>query len=147
MNANTDATGPPRAPTSHYVLGAVFGAVVTIALSLAVGASNPEHFWIAAAICALCALYPSVSLGMRIFVSENTIRRDAHGEESVELTWMRQASAGAFLDVMVTTIVGSVLLMFAGPVIEALPALLALIGLSAVDVGLRYAIIRHRATR
>jgi hypothetical protein len=136
-----------RAPASHYVLAVVFGAIATIGVSLAVGASNPESFWLAAGIGALCAIYPSISLGMRLFVSNHTVTRDAFGAESIELSWMRRAAAGAFLDVLVTTVVGAVVLMFAGPVVDALPALLALIGLSAVDAGLRYAIIRYRAMR
>ena len=88
-----------------------------------------------------------MSLGTRIFVSDHTISRDARGEESVELQWMRRAAAGAFLDVLVTTIIACVVLMFIGPVVEALPALLGLVGLSALDAGIRYAVIRHRALR
>jgi len=135
------------APASHYILAVTFGAIVTLALSLAVAASNREHFWLAAGITALCVAYPCVSLGLRVFVTDHTIARDVRGEESVELTWMRRAAAGAFLDVLVTTIVACVVLMFAGPVIGALPVLLALIALSAVDAGLRYFVIRRRALR
>lgn len=147
MIRNTEETPARRAPATHYVLAAAFGLIVTISLSLAIGASNPEHFWLAAGICALCAIYPSVSLGVRLFVSNHTVARDANGEQSIELSWMRQAAAGAFLDVLITTIIGAVLLMFVGPIIAALPALLALVGLSAADVGLRYAVIRHRALK
>jgi hypothetical protein len=136
-----------RAPAAHYILAVALGAIVTIALSLAVAASNPDDFWLAAGICALCVAYPAVSLGMRIFVSDHTITRDARGEESVELSWLRQAAAGAFLDVLVTTIIACVVLMFTGPVIEALPVLAALIGLSAVDAGIRYFVIRRRGLR
>ena len=136
-----------RAPASHYIAAAAFGAVATIAVAFAVGASNPQDFWLAAGIGALCAAYPSLSLGLRIFVSDHTITRDSRGEESVELTWMRRAAAGAFLDVLVTAIVACIVLMFAGPVIEALPALLALVGLGALDAVIRYAVIRHRALR
>ena len=134
-------------PASHYVLAVVFGVIVTMALSLAVGASNGDDFWSAVGICALCAIYPSVSLGIRAFVSNHTVTRDSRGAESVELRWMRQAAAGAFLDVLVTSIVLSIVLMVTGPVVEALPALVALIGFSAVDAGLRYLVIRWRALR
>ena len=121
--------------------------LATIAVSLVAAASNPDDFWLAAGIGALCAIYPSVSLGARIFVSNHTVTRDSHGEESVELTWMRQAAAGAFLDVLITTIVAGVVLMLGGFDVDALPALLALTGLSAADAGLRYLVIRYRALR
>lgn len=147
MNGMTSGTPARRAPATHYVLAAAFGLVVTLALSLAIAASNPDNFWLAAGICALCAIYPSVSLGIWLFVTHHTVTRDTNGEQSIELSWMRQAAAGAFLDVLVTTIIGSVLLMFIGPIIAALPALLALVGLSAADVGLRYAVVRHRALK
>ena len=147
MNGTPGGEQRNQAPASHYVIAAVFGAIVTIALSLAVGASNPEDFWVASGITGVCALYPSISLGVRLFVSNHTVTRDRHGDESVELAWMRQAAAGAFLDVLVTTIVISVVLMLSRAVIEVLPALLALIGLSAADVSLRYLVIRHRALR
>lgn len=136
-----------RAPVSHYFLAITLGAILTIAVSLVVAASNPDDFWLAAGIGALCATYPSVSLGARIFVSNHTVTRDSHGEESVELTWMRQAAAGAFLDVLITMIVAGVVLMLGRFDVEALPALLALTGLSAADAGLRYLVIRYRALR
>ncbi len=141
------ATFTWRAPVSHYILAITLGAILTIAVSLIVAASNPDDFWLAAGIGALCAIYPSVSLGARIFVSNHTVARDSHGEESVELTWMRQAAAGAFLDVLITTIVAGVVLMLGRFDVDALPALLALTGLSAADAGLRYLVIRYRALR
>lgn len=147
MMSGLITNGRKRAPASHYLLAVVLGAIVTIAVSLGAGALNPEDFWLAAGICALCTAYPSVSLGVRVFVSNHTVTRDSHGQESVELRWMQQALAGAFLDVLVTAIIASIVLMFSGPVIEALPVLVALIGLGAVDAGLRYAVIRYRAVR
>jgi len=136
-----------RAPVSHYVLAFAFGAVLTIALALIVGAQNSDDFWVATMIGALCGAYPSLSLGTRIFVTNHTIARDSHGEESAEVQWMGRAAAGAFLDVTVTTIVISVVLLVSRAEVDALPALLALVGLSAVDAGLRYLVIRHRALR
>lgn len=134
-----------RAPVAYYVLAGAFAAVATITVSLLVGASNPGDFWAAAGIGAICTAYPALSLGTKIFVSNHTVTRDAHGAESVEALWLKQAGAGAFLDVLVATITGSVVLMLGGFDVPALPALLALIGLSVVDAGLRYVVIRHRA--
>lgn len=136
-----------RGPVSHYLLAVAFGATATIAVSLIVAATNPEGFWLAAGIGALCAAYPAFSLGARIFVTSNTVTRDARGEESVELTWMRRAAAGAFLDVLLTTIVLAVVVMLYGLDLDALVILLALIGLSAADASLRYLVIRHRALK
>jgi len=135
------------APVSHYILAITLGAILTIAVSLVVAATNPNDFWLAAGIGALCAIYPSVSLGARIFALNNTVTRDSHGEESVELTWMRQAASGAFLDVLITTIVAGVVMMLGRFDVNALPVLLVLIGLSAADVGLRYLVIRYRAVK
>ena len=136
-----------RAPVSHYMIAIVFGAIATMGVSLVVAASNPDGFWLAAGIGAICAGYPSFSLGARIFVTNHTATRDPHGEESVELTWMRQAAAGAFLDVLITTIVATVVMMLYRLDFTALPALLVLIGLSAADVALRYLVVRHRALK
>lgn len=139
--------GRRRAPFAHYVLAGAFAAVVTIAVALMVGASNRDGFWLAAGIGAVCTAYPALSLGVRIFVSNHTVTRDAHGTQSVESLWLKQAGAGAFLDVLVATIVASIALMFGGFDVPALPALLALIGLSVADAGLRYVVIRHRSLR
>ena len=140
-----DQTVKRRAPVEHYLLAIAFGMILTIAVALVVAISNPVDFWLAAAIGALTAAYPSLSLGVWLFVSHNTVTRDARGEESVELTWMKQAASGAFLDVLIATLVVTVVLMIGRYDVDALPVLLALIGLSAVDAGLRYVVHRHRA--
>ena len=136
-----------RAPVVHYLLAITFGTILTIAVSLVVGASNSDDFWLAAGIGAMCAAYPSVSLGAWFFVSNHTVTRDPRGEESVELTWLKQAASGAFLDVLIATLVVAVVLMIGRFDVEALPVLLALIGMSAVDAGLRYLVNRYRAVR
>ena len=143
----SDPAATRRAPASHYMLAVAFGAVATIAVALVVGATNPDDFWVAAGIGALCAAYPAFSLGARIFVTNHTVTVDARGEESVELTWMRQAAAGAFLDVLLTTIVMAAVVMVYRLHVDALVALLALIGLSAADAALRYVVIRRRALK
>ncbi|MFJ6456229.1 ATP synthase subunit I [Paenarthrobacter sp. NPDC091669] len=136
-----------RAPIHHYVLAVILGAILTITVALLVGASNSGDFWLAAGIGALCAAYPAMSLGIKVFVSRHTVTRDQHGEQSVELQWMRQAGAGAFLDVLVAIIVAALVLAVGRFEIDALPVLVGLIGLSAVDAGLRYVAIRHRALK
>ena len=143
----SDQTVNRRPPAWHYMLAIAFGAIATIAVSLVVAATNPDGFWLAAGIGALCAAYPAFALGARIFVTDHTVSRDRHGEESVELTWMRQASAGAFVDVLLTTIVLAVVIMLYRLDVEAQVVLLILIGLSAADGALRYLVIRHRALR
>ena len=141
------APGKRRAPAAHYVLAGALAAVATIAVALLVGATNPDSFWLAAGIGALCTAYPAISLGMRVFVSDHTVTRDAHGAQSVESLWLQQAGAGAFLDVLVATIVVAVVLMLSGFEVLALPVLLALVGLSAVDAGVRYVVVRRRSLR
>lgn len=143
----TDHPVNRRAPASHYMFAIAFGAIATIAVSLIVAATNPDGFWLAAGIGALCAAYPAFSLGARIFVTSNTVTVDPRGDESVELTWLRQATAGAFLDVLLTTIVLAVVMMLYRLDVDALVVLLALIGLSAADAALRYLVIRHRALK
>lgn len=138
---------PRRAPVHHYILAVILGAILTMVVAVLVGASNPDDFWLAAAIGALCAAYPAMSLGGKIFVSGHTVTRDPHGEQSVELQWMRQAAAGAFLDVLVATVIASVVLAIGRFEVDTLPVLLGLVGLSAVDAGLRYVAIRHRALK
>jgi hypothetical protein len=142
-----DQTMKRRAPIEHYLLAIAFGATLTIAVALVVAASNPDDFWLAAGIGALTAAYPSVSLGLWIFVSNNTVTRDLRGEESVELTWMKQAASGAFLDVLIATLAVTVVLLIGRYDVDALPVLLVLIGLSAIDAGVRYFVNRHRALR
>ena len=140
-------TSGRRAPVSHHALAAAFGAIATISVALLVGATNSADFWSAAGIGAICAAYPAFSLGTRMFVTHHTVAHDARGEESVEVLWMRQAGAGAFLDVLVVTIVIAVVLMLRAVEMDALPVVLGLVGLSAVDVGVRYAVVRHRSLR
>jgi hypothetical protein len=60
---------------------------------------------------------------------------------------MKQAASGAFLDVLIATLVVTVALMVGRFDVSALPVLLGLIGLSAVDAGLRYLVKRYRALR
>ncbi|AFR30459.1 MULTISPECIES: hypothetical protein [Micrococcaceae] len=136
-----------RAPFHHYVLAIILGAILTIAISVLVGASNPDDFWLAAGIGALCAAYPAMSLGAKVFVSNHTVTRDMHGEQSVELQWMRQAAAGAFLDILVAVLVAVLVLVIGRITVDAAPVLLAVVGLSAVDAGVRYLVIRHRALK
>ncbi|ABM08372.1 hypothetical protein [Paenarthrobacter aurescens] len=136
-----------RAPFHHYVLAIILGAILTIAISVLVGASNPDDFWLAAGIGALCAAYPAMSLGAKVFVSNHTVTRDVHGEQSVELQWMRQAAAGAFLDILVAVLVAVLVLVIGRITVDAAPVLLAVVGLSAVDAGVRYLVIRHRALK
>ena len=77
-------------------------------------------------------------------MSNHTVSRYPRGEES-ELTWMKQAASGAFLDVLIATLVVTVVLMVGRFHVDALPVLLVLIGLSVVDAGVRYLVNRHRA--
>jgi len=142
-----DQTAKRPAPVVHHLLAIAFGTILTIAVSLVVAASNSDDFWLAAGIGALCAAYPSVSLGAWIFVSNHTVTRDLRGEESVELIWMKQAASGAFLDVLIATLAVTVVLMIGRFDVDALPVLLILIGLSAADAGLRYLVSRYRAMR
>ena len=142
-----DQTVKRRAPVEHYLLAIAFGTTLTIAVSLVVAATNPSDFWLAAGIGALTAVYPSMSLGVWLFVSNHTVTRDPRGEESVELTWMKQAASGAFLDVFIATLVVTVVLMLGRFDADALPVLLFLIALSTVDAGLRYVVSRYRALR
>jgi hypothetical protein len=135
------------APVTHYVLAVTFGAIVTIAAALITGATNPADFWQAAFIAAICAGFPSVSLGWKIFVTSHTVAVDAHGAESAEVRWLQQAAAGAFLDVVVAGTVATILLLVVRPPLEGLPVLLGLLVLSVVDAGIRYAVIRQRALR
>jgi hypothetical protein len=134
-------------PITHYVLAVTFGAIVTIAAALISGATNPADFWQAAFIAAICAGFPAVSLGWKIFVTSHTVVRDARGGESAEVRWLQRAAAGAFLDVVVAGTAATIVLLIARPSLEALPVLLGLLVLCVVDAGIRYAVIRWRALR
>ncbi|GAB3526771.1 hypothetical protein [Arthrobacter monumenti] len=147
VNYRERLPGRKPAPASHYVLAFTFGGILTIALSLLVGLMNPGDFWLAAGITALCVVYPSVSVGMKTFVSRHTVTLDAHGEESVELRWMQQAGAGAFLDLLVATTIATAVLLITNLEFTASAALLALLLLGVVDVGARYFLVRHRALK
>lgn len=134
-------------PVTHYVLAVTTGVLATIAVALIVGATNPASFWPAAGIGALCATYPAQALGWKIFVSGHTLAVDAHGAESAEVRWMQQAASGAFVDVVVAGTIAAVVLLLTRTALEALPVLLALLGLAVADAALRYAIVRRRDLR
>lgn len=60
---------------------------------------------------------------------------------------MKQAGAGAFLDVLVAMTGASIVLLLSRFEVSALPALFALIGLGVADASLRYFVIRYRALK
>lgn len=134
-------------PLTHYLLAVTFGGILTIAAALITGATNPAAFWQAAFIAAICAGFPSVSLGWRIFVTPHTVARDARGAENAEVRWLQRAAAGAFLDVVVASTLATIVLLVVRPSIGGLLVLLGLLVLCVVDAGIRYAVIRWRALR
>ena len=134
-----------RVPVTHYVLAFTSGAILTIAAALITGATNPADFWQAAFIAAICAGYPSVALGWKVFVSGHTVARDARGADSAEVRWLQQAAAGAFVDAVVAATIATIVLLVTRLTLDALPVLLAVLVLCVVDAGIRYAVIRARA--
>lgn len=135
-----------RAPASYYILAVVFGVIATSIVAAVVGVTNQADFWLAFGIGALCAAYPAFALGHKLFVSRNTAVVDAHGEQSVEVQWMLRAGAEAFLDLLVVMTLGAALLLITRFELEATVALLWLLALAVVDVGVRYLVIRARAS-
>ena len=128
------------------MLAIAFGAIATIAVALVVAATNPDGFWLAAGIGALCAAYPAFSLGARIFVTNHTVTVIAwRGERRADVD---EAGGGRSVPRRpLTTIVLAVVMMLWRLDVDALVVLLVLIGLSAADAALRYLVIRHRALR
>lgn len=143
-----DDPRPARyAPVHHYVLAILFAVIVTLVASFAVAFANRAEFWLSAGIVALSGAYPALSLGMRLFVSDHTVTRDAHGDRSVEVVWLRQAAAGAFVDVLAATVLAAVALLVTRIAVEPVWLLAGLVVLSAADAGVRYLVIRYRALR
>ena len=144
------SVNPPRrarrAPVSFYILAVVFGVIATSVVAAIVGVTNRPDFWLAFGIGALCAAYPAFALGHKLFVSRNTVVVDARGEQSVEMQWMLRAGAEAFLDLLVAMTLGAAVLLITGFEFEATVALLWLLALAVVDVGVRYLVIRARAS-
>ncbi len=136
-----------RAPLHHYVLAALFAIVVTLAAAFAVAVANRAEFWLTAGLVALSAAYPAWSLGLRIFVTEHPVTRDAHGDRGVEVSWLRRAAAGAFVDVLAAAVVAAVAVLVTRADVAPVWVLLGVVVLGAVDAGIRYAVIRYRALR
>ena len=135
-----------RAPASHYVLALVFGVIATSVVAVIVGVTNQPDFWLAFGIGVLCTAYPAFGLGFKIFVSRNTVVVDRHGAESVEVQWMLRAGAEAFLDLVVAMTLGAAVLLITRFDLGATVAVLGLLALAVVDVGVRYLVIRARAS-
>ena len=146
MVPTTLARQARRAPISHYVLAVIFGVIATAIVATIVGVTNQRDFWLAFGIGAFCAAYPAIGLGMKIFVSHNTVVVDKNGAESVEVQWMVRAGAEAFLDMLVAMTLGVVVLLITRFELDATVALLGLLALAVVDVGVRYLVIRARAS-
>jgi putative transcriptional regulator len=108
-----------RAPASHYVLTVVFGVIITAGLSMIIGFTNSDSFWLAFAVTAVCTAYPVFAVGLKVFSSGHTVTTDAFGEEGVELRWMERAGAGAFLGVLVAAMIGAAALLITRFEIEA----------------------------
>jgi hypothetical protein len=135
-----------RAPASHYILAVFFGIIATSIIATIVGVTNQPDFWLAFGIGALCTACPAFGLGLKIFVSRNTVVVDKNGTESVEVQWMLRAGAEAFLDMLVAITLGAAVLLITRFELSATNALLGLLALAVVDVGVRYLVIRARAS-
>lgn len=136
-----------RAPVRAYA-GAGLSALVGASLVGGLAALfRPEHPWVAFLVFAGCALGPMLALGWFAYVSRYTVTPDPHAEDGVEHRWYEQAASGAFHDLimfggMALVVVSVVQVDFSGS-----DALLLLLILGAVDVLVRYGVLKRRAVR
>lgn len=146
MTETSQPSPKKKAPASAYVLAATFGVVVAAGIGMLAGFFKPDSFWLVFAVTTAFTSFASYMLGWVLFVSKHTVTEDPHRDENVESHWLERAGAGAFLDVFVAAGLGAAALSITGLELQADLALLAMGVLMMVDVLLRYAIVKHRAS-
>lgn len=135
--------GTPALVAASVLVGlAITAGIVAVFFSLYPDANRV----LAAAVFAALCLPTAVALGWALLVDRMTIRgATARPKDSVESHWLDKASAGAFLDVLVLTGVGSAILALTGTEISATFVCMAICIVAQLDCGVRYLLARARA--
>ena len=145
MTPTTQATG--RAPVGAYLrmlATALFGAAAVGGIA---SLTRPGDPWLAFAVFAGCTLAPIAMLGWFVFVSRYTMTVEPHAEDGVEHRWYEQAVSGAFHDLI--TMGGIALLVLSASRLDVTGStvLLWILILAALDVVVRYQVLKRRAVQ
>ena len=145
MTPTTQATG--RAPVGAYLrmlATALFGAAAVGGIA---ALTRPEDPWLAFAVFAGCTLAPIAMFGWFVFVSRYTVTVEPHAEDGVEHRWYEQAVSGAFHDLI--TMGGIALLVLSASRLDVTGStvLLWILILAALDVVVRYQVLKRRAVQ
>ncbi|QOR70780.1 hypothetical protein IM660_00150 [Ruania alkalisoli] len=123
-------------------LGIVLTVILSIAFSL-IG-FDAEQRRLALGIGLLCFTGPALALAWIVVVDRSTIRGAVdRPEETVENIWWDKATQHTLYDVVVVIGVGAAVLSLTGWEVTAVTALMALAGLIAADVAIRYVLARR----
>ena len=126
-------------PATALVGAAAVGGIAALA--------RPEDPWLAFAVFAGCTLAPMVMLGWFVFVSRYTVQEEPHGEDGVEHRWYEQAAYGAFHDIITMAGIGLLVLSVTQLEVSGSTVLLWVLVLAAMDVAVRYQVLKRRAVR
>ncbi|WP_159618835.1 hypothetical protein [Ruania rhizosphaerae] len=125
---------------------APLGIVLTVTLSIAFSliGFDAEQRRLALGIGLLCFAGPALALAWIVVVDRSTIRGAVdRPEETVENIWWDRATQRTLYDVVVVVGVGAAVLSLTGWEVTAVTALMALAGLIAADVAIRYVLARR----
>lgn len=145
MAPTTQATG--RAPAGAYALMLTTALVGAAAVGGIAALARPENPWLSFAVFAGCTLLPMAMLGWFVFVSRYTVEVEPHAEDGVEHRWYEQAASGAFHDIITMGGIALLVLSVSQLEVSGSTVLLWVLILAAVDVAVRYQVLKRRAVR
>ncbi|VTR76021.1 hypothetical protein [Cellulomonas hominis] len=127
-------------------------AATATALTAAIGAvagwvrADEDGFWRAAFVFALLCAPVVFSLAWTLFVAGHTVQHDRHPEDNIETRWYREATSGAFHDVLAATGLGLTVTSIGGTDLDGRTVLFGVVVLAIVDALVRLVVVRRRAS-
>lgn len=145
---SADSNTKRRAPVSSYLLMVAVGALLSSAVATVIALMQEDQAVLAFVLTVVMTLPAALALGWVLFVSGHVTEPDPHAEDNVEIRWLEKAAFGTCTDVFVTVSIGAAVLTIAGDRLDLDSGLVLLaVGLLlASDLGLRYSMLRRRAT-
>lgn len=136
--------GAPVGAYARMVVTALLGAAAIGGLA---SLTRPESPWAAFSVFATCMLAPMAMLGWFVFVSRYIVTTEPHAEEGVEHRWYERATSGAFHDIITMAGIAVLVMSIARFEVAGSTVLLWLLILAALDVVVRYQVLKRRGVQ
>jgi hypothetical protein len=142
----TDTPDKPRVPSRAWASSAALALAVSFGIAAVIAHFlYPSHFSVAFWVYGFSGLGPAAALMWVLIISRYTGEtKETHAGQSVETSWLHEASFGALADVFLLAGVGSAVLALSKLPLDGTTALMAIAVLALLSLGVRYRILRHR---